>query len=62
MSRNITFTEASQHRTKDDLWLVIHDQVYDVSKFMDEHPYVWSRDEEQHTSAMNPTIRFSLTM
>lgn len=23
-----------------DLWMVVHDKVYDVSSFVDEHPYV----------------------
>jgi cytochrome b involved in lipid metabolism len=30
--------EVSQHGTINDLWMVIHDKVYDVTSFADEHP------------------------
>lgn len=30
--------EVLKHNTKDDLWLIIHGNVYDVTKFIDEHP------------------------
>ena len=30
--------EVANHNTKDDCWLVINDEVYDVTEFMDEHP------------------------
>lgn len=36
--RTITLEEVKQHTTKDAVWFVIHDKVYDVTKFMDEHP------------------------
>jgi len=29
-----------EHTTKKDLYVVIHDKVYDSSSFVDEHPYV----------------------
>ncbi|RMJ28549.1 Cytochrome b5 [Aspergillus sp. HF37] len=38
MSQQLTFQEVAAHNTKKDLYLVIHDKVYDVSKFVDEHP------------------------
>ncbi|RYO88685.1 hypothetical protein DL766_006714 [Monosporascus sp. MC13-8B] len=38
MSQTLTFREAARHQTKNDLWLIIHNKVYDVTKFMDEHP------------------------
>lgn len=28
-----TLAEVSKHNTKEDLWLIIHDKVYDVTKF-----------------------------
>jgi len=34
----ITLEELRQHRDAKSLWLAIHDTVYDVTKFMEEHP------------------------
>ncbi|KAL2113565.1 hypothetical protein VUR80DRAFT_3492 [Thermomyces stellatus] len=38
MSAQLTYQDVAEHNTKDDLYLVIHDTVYNVSKFVDEHP------------------------
>lgn len=37
-TRTITLEECSKHTTEDSCWLVIHGKVYDVTKFLDEHP------------------------
>jgi cytochrome b involved in lipid metabolism len=37
----LTYAEVATHNTKKDLYVVIHDKVYDVQKFIDEHPYVY---------------------
>ncbi|VDL91424.1 unnamed protein product [Schistocephalus solidus] len=34
----ISLKEVKKHNQKDDCWLVIHDKVYDVTKFIEEHP------------------------
>jgi cytochrome b involved in lipid metabolism len=34
----ITWNEVSRHKSKNDLWLVIRGQVYNVTDFVDEHP------------------------
>lgn len=34
----ITMQEVSKHIKEEDLWLVINGNVYDVSKFANEHP------------------------
>ncbi|ODM15051.1 putative cytochrome b5 [Aspergillus cristatus] len=36
--KELTFAEISEHNTKKDLYLVVHDKVYDCSSFVDEHP------------------------
>lgn len=36
--KELTFAEVSEHNTKKDLYLVVHDKVYDCSSFVDEHP------------------------
>jgi hypothetical protein len=38
--KSFTYAEVSAHTTKKTLQMVIHDKVYDVSSFVDEHPYV----------------------
>lgn len=41
MSKEFTYTQVSDHKAKSDVWLVIHDKVYDATSFIDEHPYVF---------------------
>jgi len=36
--REITLQEVSEHDCYDDCWVVIYDRVYDVTKFLREHP------------------------
>ncbi|KAK9457015.1 hypothetical protein V1511DRAFT_243739 [Dipodascopsis uninucleata] len=37
-SKVYKFEEVSKHTERDDLWMAIHGIVYDVTKFIDEHP------------------------
>ncbi|KAK4128467.1 cytochrome b5, partial [Parathielavia appendiculata] len=36
--KELTYQDVAEHNTKKDLYVVIHDQVYDCTKFVDEHP------------------------
>lgn len=38
MSKEYTYQDVAEHNTKKDIFVVIHDVVYDTSKFIDEHP------------------------
>jgi cytochrome b involved in lipid metabolism len=38
----LTFVEVKAHDKKADLYMVIHDSVYNASKFIYEHPCVLS--------------------
>lgn len=38
MSKVYTYEEVAKHSKSDDCWIVIDNSVYDVSKFLDEHP------------------------
>lgn len=38
MSKELTYADVSAHSGKKDLYVVIHDKVYDTSSFVDEHP------------------------
>lgn len=38
--KEFTYADVSAHNTKKDLYMVIHDKVYNASSFVDEHPYV----------------------
>ncbi|KAI8889355.1 cytochrome b5 [Backusella circina FSU 941] len=33
-----TLEQVQQHNSKGDLWMVLHNKVYDVSKFAEDHP------------------------
>jgi hypothetical protein len=39
-TKEFTYSDVSEHTTKKDLYIVVHDKVYDASSFVDEHPYV----------------------
>ena len=38
MSQQYSYQDVAEHNTKKDCFLVIHDKVYDATKFVDEHP------------------------
>ncbi|XP_031266389.1 cytochrome b5 [Pistacia vera] len=33
-----TLSQVSEHNTPKDCWLIIHGKVYDVTKFLEDHP------------------------
>ncbi|KAL4970726.1 cytochrome b5-like heme/steroid binding domain-containing protein [Aspergillus stella-maris] len=37
-AKEFTFKEVAEHNSKKDLYLVVHDKVYDCTSFVDEHP------------------------
>ncbi|KAM7260044.1 hypothetical protein ACFE04_015785 [Oxalis oulophora] len=37
-TKMISMEEASTHNTLEDCWVVIHGKVYDVSKYLSDHP------------------------
>lgn len=39
--KEFTYSDVSEHNTKKDLYIVVHDKVYNASSFVDEHPYVY---------------------
>ncbi|KAI8068352.1 cytochrome b5-like heme/steroid binding domain-containing protein [Gongronella butleri] len=38
MTKLFTYEEVAVHNTRDDLWMIIDKKVYDITKFVDEHP------------------------
>ncbi|KAK1287495.1 hypothetical protein QJS10_CPB19g00770 [Acorus calamus] len=36
--KRFSLSEVTLHSSKKDCWLVIHDKVYDVTKFLEDHP------------------------
>lgn len=38
MIKIITQEEVKDHKSRNSLWFIIHNKIYDVTKFMDEHP------------------------
>ncbi|EIW61423.1 cytochrome b5 [Trametes versicolor FP-101664 SS1] len=37
-SKLVTYAELKEHSTKESLYILLHEKVYDVTKFIDEHP------------------------
>ena len=38
MSKVVSMREVAKHNTLDDLWVVLHGKVYDLTAFIREHP------------------------
>ncbi|KAL2846905.1 cytochrome b5 [Aspergillus pseudoustus] len=38
MPKSFTSAEVASHKSKGDLYIIIHDKIYDVTSFVDEHP------------------------
>jgi len=38
MGKIVTYEELKQNSTKNSLYVLLHEKVYDVTKFIDEHP------------------------
>ncbi|EIW69133.1 cytochrome b5 [Tremella mesenterica] len=36
--KTYTMEQLKEHGSKESLWMLLHDKVYDVTRFMDEHP------------------------
>jgi cytochrome b5 len=36
--KEYTYQDVAEHNTKKDMFLVVHDKIYDATKFVDEHP------------------------
>ncbi|KAG6023193.1 hypothetical protein E4U41_002082 [Claviceps citrina] len=34
----LTYQDVAEHNTKKDIYVVIHDKIYDCTQFVDEHP------------------------
>jgi len=37
-AKTFTMEEVAKHSTKDDIWIVVKDKVYDATKYLDDHP------------------------
>ncbi|VVC93411.1 unnamed protein product [Leptidea sinapis] len=38
MDRIITLNEVAKHKNQSSVWIIIHDSVYDVTSYLEEHP------------------------
>lgn len=56
-TKEFTYSDVSEHATKKDLYIVVHDKVYDCTSFVDEHPYVTpARRSAYRLQSCNPRI------
>jgi hypothetical protein len=55
----LTYQDVAEHNTKKDLYVVIADKIYDCTKFVDEHPYVFSSVPFAFPGAYYPDCRCS---
>ncbi|CAF9907421.1 MAG: hypothetical protein HETSPECPRED_007124 [Heterodermia speciosa] len=37
-TKELTYSDVAEHSSKKDLYLVVHDKVYNATEFVDEHP------------------------
>ncbi|KAF2227465.1 cytochrome b5-like heme/steroid binding domain-containing protein, partial [Elsinoe ampelina] len=37
-TKSLSYSDVAEHNTKKDLYVVVHDKVYNASSFVDEHP------------------------
>ncbi len=38
MSKTFSTSDVASHNKADNLWIIVDEDVYDLSKFQDEHP------------------------
>jgi cytochrome b involved in lipid metabolism len=38
MSKTFSQSDVASHQTSEDLWIIVDEDVYDLTKFQDEHP------------------------
>ncbi len=38
MAKTFNKSEVASHNTPDNIWIVVDEDVYDLSKFQDDHP------------------------
>lgn len=51
------FHKVAQHNTKDDLWIVIKNKIFDCTKYLDYHP--GGRDKLMMAAGKDGTALFS---
>lgn len=39
-TKEFSLSDVAEHTSKKDLYMIVHDKVYNTSSFVDEHPYV----------------------
>ncbi|TVY82117.1 NADH-cytochrome b5 reductase [Lachnellula suecica] len=54
--KEIPESEVLKHKTKDDLWLIIHHNVYDVTNYLEDHP--GGADALLEVAGQNSTVAF----
>jgi len=42
MAKIFTKDDVASHNKPDNLWIIVDDDVYDLTKFQDEHPGMFS--------------------
>lgn len=45
MSKTFSASDVASHNKPDNLWIIVDEDVYDLSKFQDEHPGTFDEHE-----------------
>lgn len=53
MSKTFSQGDVAAHKTTDNLWIIVDEDVYDLTKFQDEHPGQCGTVESNHVLEIN---------
>lgn len=59
MSKTFSTSDVSSHNKPDSLWIIVDEDVYDLTKFQDDHPGESRHSSNQSQSPFVPLLFYS---
>lgn len=56
MSKTFSANDVASHKTPDSLWIIVDEDVYDLTKFQDDHPGKDSKDQAQFSCGASTAL------